>query len=119
MPDFESLYTAEEMRAAEAGHDVRELMEHAGALAAEAASQEMHGAARWTVVCGGGANRGDRRIPARLLQAKGQQVPVLGAEGEARLAEHAVTVRCLVEEDGSVPSADDAPGNVAVVARAY
>ncbi|MFV0133412.1 proline--tRNA ligase [Streptomyces sp. HMX87] len=44
---------------------------------------------------------------------------VLGEEGEARLAEHAVTVRCLVAEDGSVPDADDAPGNVAVVARAY
>ncbi|MFE6286853.1 proline--tRNA ligase [Streptomyces sp. NPDC057877] len=44
---------------------------------------------------------------------------VLGEEGEARLAEHAVTVRCLVAEDGAVPDADDAPGNVAVVARAY
>ncbi|MEV6998269.1 proline--tRNA ligase [Streptomyces sp. NPDC093982] len=43
----------------------------------------------------------------------------LGEEGEARLAEHAVTVRCLVAEDGSVPDADEAPGNVAVVARAY
>ncbi|MGI5378497.1 proline--tRNA ligase [Streptomyces sp. CA-251387] len=43
----------------------------------------------------------------------------LGEEGEAKLAEHAVTVRCLVAEDGSVPDADDAPGNVAVVARAY
>ncbi|MFC8094107.1 proline--tRNA ligase [Streptomyces sp. NPDC057301] len=43
----------------------------------------------------------------------------LGEEGEARLAEHAVTVRCLVAEDGSVPNADEAPGNVAVVARAY
>jgi prolyl-tRNA synthetase len=44
---------------------------------------------------------------------------VLGEEGEARLAEHGVTVRCLVAEDGSVPGTDDAPGNVAVVARAY
>ncbi|MEV5438146.1 proline--tRNA ligase [Streptomyces sp. NPDC052682] len=44
---------------------------------------------------------------------------VLGEEGEAKLGEHAVTVRCLVTEDGSVPDADDAPGNVAVVARAY
>ncbi|MET8245844.1 proline--tRNA ligase [Streptomyces sp. NPDC005202] len=44
---------------------------------------------------------------------------VLGEEGEAKLSEHAVTVRCLVAEDGSVPDADDAPGNVAVVARAY
>jgi prolyl-tRNA synthetase len=44
---------------------------------------------------------------------------VLGEDGEAKLAEHAVTVRCLVTEDGAVPHADDAPGNVAVVARAY
>ncbi|MFF2850453.1 proline--tRNA ligase [Streptomyces sp. NPDC058001] len=43
----------------------------------------------------------------------------LGADGEAKLAEHAVTVRCLVADDGSVPDDEDAPGNVAVVARAY
>ncbi|MHC0428817.1 proline--tRNA ligase [Streptomyces sp. O3] len=43
----------------------------------------------------------------------------LGAEGEAKLAEHAVSVRCLVAEDGAVPDADGAPGNVALVARAY
>ncbi|MFE9451127.1 proline--tRNA ligase [Streptomyces sp. NPDC006739] len=44
---------------------------------------------------------------------------VLGEDGEATLAEHAVTVRCLVAEDGSVPEDGDAPGNVAIVARAY
>ncbi|WP_031508278.1 proline--tRNA ligase [Streptomyces megasporus] len=43
----------------------------------------------------------------------------LGPEGEAKLAEQAVTVRCLVGEDGSVPASDDAPGTLAVVARAY
>ena len=43
----------------------------------------------------------------------------LGTEGEAKLAEHGITVRCLLAEDGSVPDADDAPGNVALVARAY
>lgn len=43
----------------------------------------------------------------------------LGPEGEAKLAERGVTVRCLVAEDGSVPEADDQPGNVAIVARAY
>ncbi|WP_156721366.1 proline--tRNA ligase [Streptomyces apocyni] len=43
----------------------------------------------------------------------------LGGEGEAKLAENAVTVRCLLAEDGSVPDSDDAPGTVAVVARAY
>ncbi|MFD5256551.1 proline--tRNA ligase [Streptomyces bobili] len=43
----------------------------------------------------------------------------LGPEGENALAEHAATVRCLVAADGSVPETEDAPGNVAVVARAY
>ncbi|MEV7283126.1 proline--tRNA ligase [Streptomyces sp. NPDC093252] len=43
----------------------------------------------------------------------------LGPEGEARLAERGVSVRCLVAADGSVPESDDQPGNVAVMARAY
>ncbi|WP_331770238.1 proline--tRNA ligase (plasmid) [Embleya sp. NBC_00888] len=43
----------------------------------------------------------------------------LGPEGEARLAERGVSVRCLVAEDGSVPASDEQPGNIAIVARAY
>ena len=43
----------------------------------------------------------------------------LGPDGEARLAEHAVSVRCLVGDDGSVPEAEDAPGVLAVCGRAY
>jgi prolyl-tRNA synthetase len=43
----------------------------------------------------------------------------LGPEGEARLAEQGVSVRCLLTADGSVPERDDQPGNIAVVARAY
>jgi prolyl-tRNA synthetase len=43
----------------------------------------------------------------------------LGPEGEAKLAEQGVSVRCLVGEDGSVPEADDAPGTLAIVGRAY
>jgi prolyl-tRNA synthetase len=43
----------------------------------------------------------------------------LGPEGEAKLAEEGVSVRCLVTPDGGVPEADDAPGTLAVVARAY
>jgi prolyl-tRNA synthetase len=44
---------------------------------------------------------------------------VVGVEGEAKLAESAVTVRCLQRADGSVPEADDEPDLVAFCARAY
>jgi prolyl-tRNA synthetase len=43
----------------------------------------------------------------------------VGEDGETVLAEHAVTVRCLVRPDGTVPDGDDEPDLVAVVARAY
>ena len=41
------------------------------------------------------------------------------SDGEARLREHGVTVRCLVAGDGSLPASEDTPGNVAYVGRAY
>ncbi len=44
---------------------------------------------------------------------------VIGDEGEARLAESAVTVRCLQRADGSVPLSDDEPDLVAYCARSY
>ncbi|BCL23263.1 hypothetical protein GCM10017668_51060 [Streptomyces tuirus] len=47
-----------------------------------------------------------------------QPGPVTSRHDKA-LADHAVTVRCPVAEDGSVPDADDVPGNVAAVAGAY
>jgi prolyl-tRNA synthetase len=43
----------------------------------------------------------------------------VGEAGEARLAEHAVTVRCLQRADGSLPESEDEPGLVAVVGRSY
>jgi prolyl-tRNA synthetase len=43
----------------------------------------------------------------------------LGTEGEARLAERAVTVRCLVRADGSLPETGDEPDTLAYCARAY
>ncbi|MFR9726558.1 proline--tRNA ligase [Streptomyces sp. MS19] len=46
----------------------------------------------------------------------------VGEEGEKRLAQDAVTVRCLVGADGSVPEAVDGevpPGTLAVVGRSY
>jgi prolyl-tRNA synthetase len=44
---------------------------------------------------------------------------VLGEDGEAKLAEQAVTVRCLTRVDGSVPDAGDEADLVAWVARSY
>jgi prolyl-tRNA synthetase len=43
----------------------------------------------------------------------------VGTEGESTLAAQGVTVRCLVAADGGLPTSDDEPGAVAVVARAY
>jgi prolyl-tRNA synthetase len=43
----------------------------------------------------------------------------LGDEGEARLAESAISVRCLQREDGTVPERDDEGNLVAFVARSY
>jgi prolyl-tRNA synthetase len=44
---------------------------------------------------------------------------LVGEEGEARLAEHGVSVRCLLGSDGSVPEREDEADLVAMVARAY
>ncbi len=43
----------------------------------------------------------------------------LGEDGERKLAEDGVTVRCLVRPDGSVPDNDGEPDLLAYVARAY
>ncbi len=43
----------------------------------------------------------------------------VGPEGEARANESAVTVRCLIRPDGSVPDSEDEPDLVAILARAY
>lgn len=43
----------------------------------------------------------------------------LGEPGEARLAEHAITVRCLTRPDGSLPARGNEPDLIAWVARSY
>jgi prolyl-tRNA synthetase len=43
----------------------------------------------------------------------------LGPEGEAKLAERSVTIRCLVRADGSLPETGDEPDVLAYCARAY
>jgi NAD(P)H-hydrate epimerase len=96
MPDFEPLYTSEEMRAAEAGHDTAALMERAGAEAARIALEVFPAAERWTVVCGAGANGGDGRIVARLLVEAGKQVLLVDAKsGKTDLGEPHVIVDAI------------------------
>src|SRR5256885_16937260 len=70
---LEPLYTAEEMRAAEAGHDVEAMMELAGRGVAEAILRRYPDARRISCVCGGGANGGDGRIAARVLREAGRE----------------------------------------------
>jgi prolyl-tRNA synthetase len=43
----------------------------------------------------------------------------VGVEGEARLAEAGVSVRCLQRPDGTLAARDEEPDLVAVVAKAY
>ena len=101
MTDFEPLYTADEMRAAESRYPgypetVGELMERAGSEAARVALELHPGAQRWTVVCGGGSNGGDGRIAARELERAGKDVRVVDAKaGESDLGEPDVIVDAL------------------------
>ena len=86
---FEPLYTAEEMRAAEAGHDVPMLMERAGRAVAEEALRRFPDARSFGAVCGGGANGGDARIALEVLRAAGREA----AEGLERRRAHRRAVR--------------------------
>ena len=69
---LEPLYSADEMRAAEAGHDVDQLMARAGRAVAEEAMRRFPQARRFVAVCGGGANGGDGRIAVEVLRAAGR-----------------------------------------------
>jgi NAD(P)H-hydrate epimerase len=69
MAELEPLYTADEMKAAEEGHDVEAMMERAGGAVAAAVSRDYPGA-RVVAVCGKGANGGDGRIAAQKLGAE-------------------------------------------------
>jgi ADP-dependent NAD(P)H-hydrate dehydratase / NAD(P)H-hydrate epimerase len=71
---LEPLYTADEMRAAEAGHDVGAMMQRAGRAVAEEAIRRFPDARRVLVYAGGGANGGDARIAGDVLQAHGRQL---------------------------------------------
>jgi ADP-dependent NAD(P)H-hydrate dehydratase / NAD(P)H-hydrate epimerase len=74
MAELEPLYTAEEMRAAEAGRDVDALMQRAGAAVAEALMHRFPDARRIVLHAGGGANGGDGQIAAEILRAQGREL---------------------------------------------
>src|SRR5207245_6798060 len=74
MAELDPLYTAEEMRAAEAGHDVDAMMQRAGAAVAEELMRRFPDARRIALHAGGGANGGDGRSAADILQAQGREL---------------------------------------------
>jgi NAD(P)H-hydrate epimerase len=74
MAELEPLYSADEMRLAEAGHDVESMMQRAGAAVADALMRRFPDARRVALHAGGGANGGDGRIAAEILRAQGREV---------------------------------------------
>jgi ADP-dependent NAD(P)H-hydrate dehydratase / NAD(P)H-hydrate epimerase len=84
------LYTAAEMKAAEAGHDVEVLMERAARAVADAVRDRFPKARRVRAVCGKGANGGDGRIAVRMLREAG-----LDAEETTEVADAEVVIDAL------------------------
>src|SRR5690349_17473072 len=74
MAELEPLYTADEMRSTEAGHDVGAMMQRAGAAVAEELMRRFPDARRIALHAGGGANGGDGRIAAEILEAQGREL---------------------------------------------
>jgi ADP-dependent NAD(P)H-hydrate dehydratase / NAD(P)H-hydrate epimerase len=93
---LDPLYTADEMRAAEAGHDVQAMMAMAGRAVAIEAMRAYPNARAYTLVCGGGANGGDGRIAADVLGENGREAVVVDAKaGETELGSPDVVVDAL------------------------
>ena len=97
---IDPLYTADEMRAAEALYPgypqtAPELMELAAAAVADHLVRRHPDARRVTAVCGGGSNGGDGRIAAELLAQSGLDVTVLEAAAGGDLGTPDVIVDAL------------------------
>jgi NAD(P)H-hydrate epimerase len=78
---LDPLYTAAEMKAAEAGNDVQTLMDRAGRAVADEALRRYPDVRSFGAVCGGGANGGDGRIALEVLRAAGKDAAE-GAHGD-------------------------------------
>ena len=88
------ILTAARMRAAEAGHDVDDLMERAGAALAEAAWLHA-GPIETLILCGPGNNGGDGRVAARHLEARGMTVRIATLETFADAVPAPMVIDCL------------------------
>jgi len=77
---FQPLYTADEMKDAEAGHDVDALMQRAGHAVAEEAMRRFPDVRRVELRAGKGANGGDGQIAADILSAQGRELVEDGGE---------------------------------------
>ena len=112
----ESLYTAEEMRAAEeayAGPSL-ELMERAGSATAEALARRYPDARMVSIWCGAGSNGGDGFVVARKLHETGRGVEVRLVADEAKAKGDAAENLRRAREAG-VPFTDEGTaGDVAV-----
>ncbi len=112
----EPLYTAAEMRAAEATYagPSLELMERAGAAVVACMGRRYPDARRVSVWCGGGNNGGDGLVVARLLHQEGRQVEVVLLAPEDRLAGDAAENLRRAREAGLQFVDDPGPADVVV-----
>ena len=88
------ILTADQMRAAEQGHDVDTLMERAGAALAEAAWLYA-GPLDTLILCGPGNNGGDGRVAARHLEARGMTVRIATLDTLADAKPAPMLIDCL------------------------
>jgi ADP-dependent NAD(P)H-hydrate dehydratase / NAD(P)H-hydrate epimerase len=107
---FEPLYTAAEMKAAEEGHDVEQLMQRAGRTVADEVLARFGGARSFAAVCGGGANGGDGLIAAELLRAAGWE--------ERSLGEAEIVIDALFGTGFRPPPRDEAAAQIRAINEA-
>jgi ADP-dependent NAD(P)H-hydrate dehydratase / NAD(P)H-hydrate epimerase len=101
---LEPLYTAAELKAAEEGHSVEELMQRAGAAVAGEVLARFPDARSFAAVCGGGANGGDGRIAAELLRSAGWE--------ERSVGEAEVVIDALFGTGFKPPPREDAASQI-------
>jgi NAD(P)H-hydrate epimerase len=112
----EPLYTAEEMRAAEAAYtgETVELMERAGTAVAQEVLRRFPGAERAAVVCGTGANGGDGLLVAAELARAGKRSVVRIVGSEEKIAGDSAVMLARAREAGVAFVDEQTPADVIV-----